>query len=142
MKKKNSKSKKSAAITAKKISQKYKNLQKPKETFLVNEEDLQTIAYDDEPEEDLFRGEGILEAANRVLDFKAFKKQQKEAINNVYENLLENAEIINYVDDTNLDDVKDNKNLKTSAKKISNKYRKLRKRKAEKREKQINETIE
>ena len=132
MKKKNSKSKKSAAITAKKISQKYKNLQKPKKTFLVNEEDLQTIAYDDEPEEDLFRGEGKLEAANRVLDFKAFKKQQKEAINNVYENLLENAEIINYVDDINLDDVKDNKNLKTSAKKISNKYKKLRKRKAEK----------
>ena len=33
------------------------------------------IAYDDEPQEDLFRGESILEAANRVLDFEAFKKQ-------------------------------------------------------------------
>ena len=100
------------------------------------------IAYDDEPQEDLFRGESILEAANRVLDFEAFKKQQKEAINNFNEKLLKNAETINYVDDINLDDVKDNKNLKISAKKISNKYKKLRKRKAEKREKQINEIID
>ena len=100
------------------------------------------IAYDDEPQEDLFRGESILEAANRVLDFEAFKKQQKEAINNFNENLLENAKTINYVNDINLDDVKDNKNLKISAKKISDKYKKLRKRKAEKREKQINEIID
>ena len=100
------------------------------------------IAYDDEPQEDLFRGESILEAANRVLDFEAFKKQQKEAINNFNEKLLKNAETINYVDDINLDDVKDNKNLKISAKKISDKYKKLRKRKAEKREKQINEIID
>ena len=100
------------------------------------------IAYDDEPQEDLFRGESILEAANRVLDFEAFKKQQKEAINNFNENLLENAKTINYVDDINLDDAKDNKNLKISAKKISDKYKKLRKRKAEKREKQINEIID
>ena len=104
-------------ITAKKISQKYKNLKKPKETFSVNEEDLEMIAYDDEPQEDIFRGEIILEAANRVLDFEAFKKQQKEAINNFNENLLENAETINYVDDINLDDVKDNKNFKNSVKK-------------------------
>ena len=100
------------------------------------------IAYDDEPQEDLFRGESILEAANRVLDFEAFKKQQKEVINNFNENLLENAKTINYVDDINLDDAKDNKNLKISAKKISDKYKKLRKRKAEKREKQINEIID
>ena len=100
------------------------------------------IAYDDEPQEDLFRGESILEAANRVLDFEAFKKQQKEAINNFNEKLLKNAKTINYVDDINLDDVKDNKNLKISAKKISDKYKKLRKRKAEKREKQINEIID
>ena len=99
------------------------------------------IAYDDEPQEDLFRGESILEAANRVLDFEAFKKQQKEAINNFNEKLLKNAETINYVDDINLDDVKDNKNLKISAKKISDKYKKLRKRKAEEREKKINEII-
>ena len=132
------KSKKSAAITAKKISHKYKNLKKPKKTFLVNEKDLKTIAYDDEPQEELFRGESILKAANRVLNFEAFKKQQKEAINNFNENLLENAKTINYVDDINLDDVKDNKNLKISAKKISDKYKKLRKRKAKREENKWN----
>ena len=42
--------------------------------------------------------------------------------------MLEDAETINYVDDINIDDLKENKNLKISAKKISNKYRKLRKR--------------
>ena len=120
--------------------QKYKNLKKPKKTFLVNEEDLETIAYD-EPEEKLFRGESIIEAANKVLDFDKFKKQQETTINNFNENLIENAETINYVDDINLDDVKDNKNLKISARKISEKYRKLRKRKAAKREKQIKEII-
>ena len=42
--------------------------------------------------------------------------------------MLEDAETINYVDDINIDDLKENKNLTISAKKISNKYRKLRKR--------------
>ena len=88
-KKKNSKIKKrSEVITAKKISKKYKSLKKPKKTFLVNEEDLETIAYADEPKDDSFKGESILEAANRVLDFEEFKKQQKDAINTFNENLL------------------------------------------------------
>ena len=43
---------------------------------------------------------------------------------------MDDAETINYADDLNLDDVRDNKNLKITAKKISDKYRKLRKRKA------------
>ena len=76
----NSGSKKSTKIAAKKISQKYKNLKKPKKTFLVNEEDLETIAYDEPKEEDLFRGKSILEAANKALDFEEFKKQQEDAI--------------------------------------------------------------
>ena len=116
-------------------------MKKPKKKFLVNVKDLKTIAYD-EPEEDLLRGESIIKAANKVLDFDKFKKQQEAAINNFNENLLENAETINYVDDINLDDVKNNKNLKISASKISEKYSKLRKRKAAKREKQIKEIIE
>ena len=66
LKKINFKSKKSTKIAAKKISQKYKNFKKPKKTFLVNEEDLETIVYDEPEEEDLFRGESILEAANKV----------------------------------------------------------------------------
>ena len=84
----NSKSKKSTKIAAKNISQKYKNLKKPKKTFLVNEEDLEKIAYDEPEEQDLFRGESILEAANKVLDFEEFKKQQEDAINNFNVNLL------------------------------------------------------
>ena len=124
MKKKNSVSKKSAKKTAKRISQKYKNLKKPKKTFLVDESDHETRTYD-EPKKDLFRGESILEAANKALD--KFKKQQEATINNFNENLLENSETINYGDNINLDDVKDNKNLKISASKISEKYRKLRK---------------
>ena len=69
-------------MTAKKISQKYKNLKKTKKTYLVNEEGLETIQYDDEPQEDLFKGESVLEAANKVLEFDEFKKQQESAINN------------------------------------------------------------
>ena len=79
-------------------------------------------------------GESILAAANKVLDFDEFKKQQAKAINNYNQNLLENAKN-NYVDDINLDDVKDNKDLKITSKKISEKYRKLRKRKAANQEK-------
>ena len=66
----------------------------------------------------------------------------KAAINNFNENLLENSETINYVDDIHLDDVKDNNNLEISASKISEKYRKLRKRKATESEKQIKVIIE
>ena len=87
-------------------------------------------------------GESILVPANKVLDFDDFKKQQAKAINNYHQNLLENAETINYVDDINLDDVKDNKDLKITSKNISKKYRKLRKRKAANQEKKIKEIID
>ena len=40
------------------------------------------------PQEDLFKRESILEAANKVLDFEEFKKQQEDAINNFNVNLL------------------------------------------------------
>ena len=46
-------------------------MKRPKKTYLVNEEDLDTIEYN-EPQEDLFRGESIAEAANKVLDFEKF----------------------------------------------------------------------
>ena len=55
-------------------------MKKPKKTFLVNEKDLETITYD-EPQEDLFKSESILNAANKVLDFNKFNKEQKELIN-------------------------------------------------------------
>ena len=76
---KNFEAKKSARITAKKILQKYKSMKRPKKTYLVNEEDLETTDYK-EPQEDLFWGESIVEAANKVLDFKAFKKDQTNAL--------------------------------------------------------------
>ena len=46
---------------------------------MVNEEDLDTIDYN-EPQEDLFRGESIVEAANKVLDFEKFKKDQANTL--------------------------------------------------------------
>ena len=75
-------------------------------------------------------GGSILAAANKVFNFDEFKKQQTKAIDNYNEDLLENAGTINYVDDINLNDVKENKDLIISSKKISDKYRKMRKRKA------------
>ena len=76
---KNFAAKKSARITAKKILQKYKSMKRPKKTYLVNEEDIDTIDYN-EPQQDLFRGESITGAANKALDFEEFKKQQEDAI--------------------------------------------------------------
>ena len=89
----------------------------------------------------LFMGDSILAAANKVLDFDEFKKQQAKAIDNYNQNLLENTETIKYANDINLDDVKDNKDLKITAKKISEKYRKLRKRKAANQEKKKKKEI-
>ena len=90
----------------------------------------------------MFAGESILTAANKVLDYDEIKKQQAKAIHNYNQNLLENAETIKYVNDINLDDVKDNKDLKITSKNISKKYRKLRKRKAANQEKKIKEIID
>ena len=134
MKKKNSVSKKSIKIASKKISQKYKNLKKPKKTFLVNEEDLEAIVYD-EPEEDLFRAESILEAANKVLDFEEFKKQQEDAINNFNENLLnknkrkaieKEEQLIQIIKVPKKRKQQKDKAAQIAAKKISKKYKNIR----------------
>ena len=69
-------------------------------------------------------GESILAAENKVLDFDEFKKQQAKAIDNYNQNLLENAETINYANDINLDNIKDNKDSKITAKRIGEKYKK------------------
>ena len=47
---------------------------------MVNEEDLETIPYD-EPQEDLFKNESILNAENKVFDFNKLKNEQNELIN-------------------------------------------------------------
>ena len=78
---------KNKTITANKILKKYKNMKKPKKTFLVNKKDLDSIKYienDQEidefsKDEDLFAGESILNAANKVFDFKKFKETQYDA---------------------------------------------------------------
>ena len=107
-------------------------MEKPKKTFLVNEEDLETIAYADEPKDDSFKGESILEAANRVLDFEEFKKQQKDAIDNFNENLLnknkrkaieKEKDIFNT---TKKRIQQKDKVAQTAAKKISKKYKNIR----------------
>ena len=63
--------KKNAKITAKKIVEKYKSMKRPKKTYLVDEKDLETIDYD-ENQEDLFKGESIINAVNKVFDFEKF----------------------------------------------------------------------
>ena len=64
---KNSSAKKNAQITAKKIVQKYKSMKKPKKTYLVS--DIKSDVESDE---------SIVEAANKVLDFNALKKDQEK----------------------------------------------------------------
>ena len=101
-------------------------------TYLVDENELETIVYNPEEQQDLFADESVVLAANKVLDFDEFKKQWE----------IENAKTIDNVDDLNLDDVLDNKNLIISSKKIRDKYWKIRKRKAANQEKKIKQTIE
>ena len=50
-------------------------MRRPKITYLVNEQDLETTDHN-EPQEDLFRRESIVEAANKVLDLEASKNDQ------------------------------------------------------------------
>ena len=54
-------------------------MKKPKKAYLVNENEFETIDYS-EPQEDIFVGESILNAANKVLDFKKFKPEQERQI--------------------------------------------------------------
>ena len=70
----NSSAKKNAQIRAKKIAQKYKQMKKPKKTYLVS--DIESnIENDDDPQ---ISGQSIVEAANKVLDFNALKKDQEK----------------------------------------------------------------
>ena len=48
---------------------------------MVNEEDLDTVMYD-EPQQDLFERESVLAAANKVFDFKKFQQNQKQRLEN------------------------------------------------------------
>ena len=104
--------KKRTRITAQKILKKYKNMKRPRRTYLVNEEDIDTIDYNEPLQDDVFAGESIVNAANKVMDFEQFKKEQEERLQEYNDQLL--------------NDVRENKNLKMVAKKISDKYKKIR----------------
>ena len=108
--------KKNNRIVAKKILDKCKRMKRPKKKFLVDEEDIETIDYD-EPEEAIIRGESILEAANKVLDFDEFKKQQQGAIDNFNDNLFDNAETTDCVDQAK-EEIFRGENITESANKI------------------------
>ena len=84
---------------------------KPRPTFLVDETDLEMIDYNNDSDDDMFAKESIVIAANKIFD--------------KYKNNLDKAETINYVDDTDLANVKENKNAKKAAKKITEKYKRL-----------------
>ena len=71
---KNSSDKKRKNITAQKILKKYKNLKKPKHTYLVDEQNIKTIDYNFTDEEDLYADESIVNAANKVFDYNKFKE--------------------------------------------------------------------
>ena len=124
---KNVAAKKNTRIVAKKILGKYKRMERPKKTYLVDEEDIETLDFN-EPQEDLFKGGSVIEAVNELFDFHKFKKEQTEALDDFKQKLVEDAETINYADALDINDLKENKNLKITAKKISDKYRKQRKR--------------
>ena len=145
--------KKQKKIAAEKILKKYKNLKKPKKTYLVKETNVKTIDYLS-PNEDIYAGESIVNATNKVFDYNKFTKEdgfsgqsilkkankaynkdklaesvsgqsilnkankifnfkqsreeQVQKIQEYNDELLnETAETINYVDDLNMDDVKD-----------------------------------
>ena len=78
-------------------------------------------------------GQSILNQANKVFDFEQFKREQARKIQEYNDELLnETAETINYVDDLNMDDVKENKDLLIATKRIKEKYRKMRRRQQQK----------
>lgn len=80
-------------------------------------------------DDELFANESVLAAVNKLFDFDNFQKQQADAIREFKKQQRADAEAINYVDDLDLNNLKENKSTKIAAKKISEKYRKMRKRK-------------
>ena len=105
---------------------------------MVNEEDVETIDYNNDSDEDMFTKESIVIAANKILDKnkksdedKYVKQSVAVAANKILdrykkyqaESNLDKADTINYVDDIDIAGLKENKNAAIAAKK--NKYKKL-----------------
>ena len=68
-------------------------MKRPKKTYLVDEKDLQTINYD-ENQEDVFKGESIINAVNKVSDFEKLLKDQAKAVNNTKKSIIQTAKNI------------------------------------------------
>ena len=79
---KNTNDNKNAKITARKILKKYKNMKIPKKTYLIDEQDVETIDYN-ELQKDLFESESIFKGANKVLDYEAFKRDLEKSFKKV-----------------------------------------------------------
>ena len=60
---------------------------------MVDKQDLESIDYD-EPQEDLFKGESIINAVNKYFFFFKFKKDQAKAINNTKKSTIQAAKKI------------------------------------------------
>ena len=94
-------SKKGVQITAKKyqINTKKMRYKKPSPTFIVDEADVETIDYKNDSDDGIYAKESIVIASNKILGD------------------IDKAETINYVDDKDLADVKENKNNSSKNKK-------------------------
>ena len=101
----------------------YKKTPKP---FLVNEEDVETIDYNNDSDEDMFAKGSIDIAANKILDKYKKSNEDKYAKQSVViaankildrykkyqaENNLDKADTINYVDDIDIADINKTKML-------------------------------
>ena len=120
-------SRKSAQIATKKILDKYKKMRykKPPPTFLVDEEDIETIDYkDDTSIDNVLSNKSTTIAANKVKNkYKKMRAKKNTLPFNIDE--IEWADTINYVDDTGIADVRQNKNALITAKKITDKHKRL-----------------
>ena len=100
--------KKNAQIAAKKISNKYKKMRykKPPPMYLVNEEDIETIDYNDDASiVDVISKKGAAVAANKIK--KKYKKMRAKRNNLPFDlNGVEKAETITYVHNTDIADLK------------------------------------
>lgn len=126
-------SKKGAQIAAKEISSKYKKIRYKKPPLPFNFRDIadeQTVVYtDDRNMEDVSSNRGAIIAANKIKNkYKKMRAKNNSLPFSLDE--IEQAQTENYVDDVDIADVNLNWNAAIAAKKISNKYKKLtRKRK-------------
>ena len=93
---------------------------------MVNEEDIETITYD-EPQEDLFKSESILNAVNKVLDFNKFEKEQEKLINTYNKRkTFEDLQLVEIIKTPKKRKVQRDKLAQTAADKIRKKYKKIR----------------